>query len=146
MEKRLIFLLCVIIFAVGFFTEPGITGYVGRGLYSPSIKQTYGLTAYDPPVPAEPTGVIQEVFLRAKRGQFVPEEIIVGVGDTVKLTIASFGNNIGVHIEGYGIREKVAWGEFKVIEFVANKKGVFRIKPWPEKARYKKMRALLIVE
>jgi len=71
------------------------------------------------------TGEIKEFNITARQWEFMPSEIMVNVGDLVKINLVSEDVTHGFSILSYGINERIIPGEKTKIEFVADKKGKF---------------------
>ncbi len=69
---------------------------------------------------------VVEVKLEAKQWEFVPSEVRVRLGDTVRMTITSSDVDHGFAINEFGVSEKIPAGETVTFEFVADKKGTYR--------------------
>ncbi|MDD5686632.1 MAG: cupredoxin domain-containing protein [Elusimicrobia bacterium] len=70
---------------------------------------------------------IKDINLEAYQYGFSPDIIVVKKGDIVKLTVTSRDVPHGVCIKNYGIKVVVKKGEYKKIEFFADKSGKFDI-------------------
>ncbi len=70
---------------------------------------------------------IKEISLVVYRSGFSPESITVKKEDIVKLDITSGDVTHVVSIRAYDLKAAVKKDEHKLMEFVANKEGVFRI-------------------
>ncbi|MDD5686628.1 MAG: cupredoxin domain-containing protein [Elusimicrobia bacterium] len=70
---------------------------------------------------------IKDISLEAYQYGFSPDPIVVKKGDIVKLTVTSRDVPHGVYIKNYGIKVDVKKGEYKKIEFFADKSGKFDI-------------------
>ncbi|MBI5415121.1 cupredoxin domain-containing protein [Candidatus Peregrinibacteria bacterium] len=70
-------------------------------------------------------GNVKEFVMTAKKWKFIPSEITVEEGDTVRLSVTSLDVEHGLAIPQYGINKKVPAGETVDIEFVADKVGTF---------------------
>lgn len=68
---------------------------------------------------------IKEFSVTAKQWEFIPNEITVNEGDTVKLNIKSVDVNHGFSLREFGVNELLSPGNTVNIEFVADKKGEF---------------------
>jgi len=75
---------------------------------------------------SEPDPQIKEIDVIAKRWEFSPNPIRVRKGDTVILNIKSIDVAHGFAIPDFGISERLSPGETTRIEFIADKRGVFR--------------------
>jgi cytochrome c oxidase subunit 2 len=63
--------------------------------------------------------------MEAKMFEFIPGEIRVNQGETVRLKITATDVKHGFAISEYGINEQLLVGQEATIEFVADKKGTF---------------------
>lgn len=70
-------------------------------------------------------GEIKEIKMVAKRWAFIPENIEVNLGDTVRLTVESADVDHGIYLPAFGVSEFLEAGKKTEIEFVAAKKGSF---------------------
>lgn len=80
------------------------------------------------PTPApemQVTGEVREYEIEARQFAFIPSNITVNKGDTVKLRITSVDVPHGFVIDKLGISKKLPPGETVEIEFVADKEGNF---------------------
>ncbi len=84
-----------------------------------------GTPSEDEPAEQPKIEAVREITMEAKKFEFVPSEITVNQGETVKLTVTSTDVNHGFAISEYGIREKLEPGVPVIIEFVADKAGEF---------------------
>jgi len=78
------------------------------------------------PIP-EPDPQIKEIDVIAKRWEFSPNPIRVRKGDTVILNIESIDVAHGFGLPDFGISERLNPGKTVRIEFIADKRGVFRL-------------------
>lgn len=74
-----------------------------------------------------PTGQVKEFNVELFNFGFNPEVIEVNAGDTVRLNVTTKDISHGIGINEYMINKRVDPGQTVVVEFVANKKGEFRI-------------------
>ena len=88
------------------------------GISTPASSETQE----EPPVEVES---IKEFSMTAKQWEFIPSEITVNEGDTVKLSIKSIDVAHGIFLREFGIDEYLSPGNTVNIEFVADKKGEF---------------------
>lgn len=70
-------------------------------------------------------GHIHEIQVTAKKFEFTPSVITVEKGERVKLTITALDREHGFALPAFGIQERLPKGVPTVIEFDANKTGVF---------------------
>lgn len=70
---------------------------------------------------------IKTINFKASQFKFNPATITVNKNDIVQLIITSSDVTHGVDINAYDINVPISKGEKKVIEFLANKPGVFKI-------------------
>lgn len=85
-------------------------------------------TAAEPTTTADPvvaTGDVQEFTMTAKQWEFIPSEITVNQGDTVKLHITSEDVTHGFALSDFGVNENLTAGNTVDVEFVADKTGTF---------------------
>ena len=68
---------------------------------------------------------VVEINMIAKKFDFVPSEIKVKKGDTVRLKVKSIDVPHGIAIREYDIKVGLPAGEEKAVEFVADKTGEF---------------------
>lgn len=78
--------------------------------------------------PEEYISRIKEITVISYRYGFKPDTITVRKGDILKIKFTSNDVPHGFYIKEYNINVKVAKGEEKIIEFVADKAGVFTIR------------------
>ena len=87
------------------------------------------------------------INVRAMQWRFDPQEIVVSEGDNVELRIESVDVRHGFSIPGYNINEMLKPGSEVVINFVADKKGVFAFAcSVPCGSGHSGMRGTLVVE
>lgn len=65
------------------------------------------------------------INMKAMQWRFDPQEIVVNEGDSVELTIESIDVRHGFSLPEFGVNEVLKPGSEVVINFVADKKGVF---------------------
>lgn len=70
---------------------------------------------------------IRVVEVKASRYKFVPDPIVVKLGEKVRLVVTSADVTHGLAISKFKINLSVSPGEAEGIEFVADKKGTFQI-------------------
>ncbi len=70
---------------------------------------------------------VKDINFEAYQWGFLPETVIVKKGDFVRLRAVSRDVTHGIYIKEYGINTSVKKGEVKIIEFPADKSGVFDI-------------------
>jgi len=63
------------------------------------------------------------IRLRARRFEFIPNEIVVGQGEKVRLEITSEDVTHGIEILRYGLNRKLEPGKTEVITFTADEPG-----------------------
>ena len=68
---------------------------------------------------------INEFDMTAKRFEFNPDKLIVNKGERVVINIKSLDVEHGFTIDEYGINEMIGAEEEIVIDFIANKAGLF---------------------
>lgn len=68
---------------------------------------------------------IQEINITAKQFEFVPSEITVSEGSTVRLSIESVDVDHGFALTAFGVSENLQAGETTTVEFVADKTGTY---------------------
>ncbi|MEE8402691.1 MAG: twin-arginine translocation signal domain-containing protein [Candidatus Hydrothermarchaeaceae archaeon] len=73
-------------------------------------------------------GEVKEFHVKLTRIKFTPAVITVNQGDIVRLSLEGMDVEHGYYIDGYDIDERVRHAELKVLEFVADKPGAFRIR------------------
>ena len=95
---------------------------------SPPANDVQTPSALPPPLPLQETGSaskVVEIQMVAKKFEFVPSEVRVKKGDTVRLKVTSTDVPHGIAIPGYDIAEGLPVNEERVVEFVADKAGTF---------------------
>lgn len=70
---------------------------------------------------------VREIRVKLTRVKFTPSVITVNQGDLVKLYLEGMDVEHGFYIAGYDLNVRVRHAEMKVLEFVADKPGAFRI-------------------
>ncbi len=70
---------------------------------------------------------IKTINLNASQFKFDPAKITINKGDIVQLLVTSKDVTHGIYIKAYKINIPIKKGEKKVIEFIANKSGIFTI-------------------
>lgn len=83
-------------------------------------------TPEEEPDNQQPQPQTQSFSLTAKQWVFEPETIRVKQGDTVRLSIQSIDVSHGFALPDFGINATLEPGKTETVEFVADKKGVFR--------------------
>jgi cytochrome c oxidase subunit 2 len=73
----------------------------------------------------QPTDMVEEVVLEARRFEFSPSTVTVTAGSTVKMTIKSVDVQHGFSLPDFNISETLEPNKTVEIEFVADKKGTF---------------------
>lgn len=71
------------------------------------------------------TTAVKEISMTAKQWEFMPSEVRVKQGETVKLKVKSVDVTHGFSLPDFNIDEKLEPGKEVIVEFVANKKGAF---------------------
>ena len=76
----------------------------------------------------QPEPKIVEIDLVAKKWEWVPAAITVNEGDTVILNITSIDVEHGISLPQFDVDESFGPGDNVLVEFVANKKGIYRFR------------------
>jgi cytochrome c oxidase subunit 2 len=84
------------------------------------------LAAQEPPPAAGPP--VREIKVTAKKYEYTPEEIRVKQGERVRLLITATDRKHGFEIKELGIKTELPKGKETVVEFTAEKPGVYQIK------------------
>ena len=69
---------------------------------------------------------IRVIEIKALRYRFEPDPIVVGLGERVRLVVTSMDIAHGLAIREFNINISIPAGKQISVEFVADKKGVFR--------------------
>lgn len=77
------------------------------------------------PVEETKKSATKQISMKAKQWEFIPSEIKVQEGDTVKLSIESVDVTHGIRLSEFGVSETLTPGKTTEVEFVADKKGTF---------------------
>ncbi len=117
-------------------------------LVSGCAGQRSAQTAPDKPTAAiTPTGEVKEFTIRESNFKLSPSNITVNQGDLIKITVVIDQGTHNLFVEGYDQRVNVASsGKSQVMEFVADKSGIFKM--WCEVAGHRDlgMEGQLIVQ
>lgn len=70
---------------------------------------------------------IRVVEVKASRYKFVPDPIVVNLGEKVRLVVTSIDVTHGLAISKFKINLSIAPGKAQSAEFIADKKGTFQI-------------------
>ena len=84
------------------------------------------LPAQEAPKPAEPP--VHEIKVSAKKYEYSPAEIRVKQGERVRLLLTATDRKHGFEIKELGVKTELLKGKETVVEFTADKPGVFQIK------------------
>ncbi|MCF7862207.1 cupredoxin domain-containing protein [Candidatus Woesearchaeota archaeon] len=106
-----IMILLVLLMIIGCSTEPAAQEPISGKVTAPAT--------------ASSDGQVKTFEVRLLKQGFVPETIEVNKGDTVRLYVATASEHTGFRIEGLDIEERLPKEESAVIEFTADKSGVF---------------------
>ena len=121
---------------------------VGVILVSGCTGQQSSQTTSDKPTSAiTPTGEVKEFTIRESNFKLSPSNITANQGDLVKITVVVDQGTHDLFVEGYDQRVNVApSGKSQVMEFVADKSGIFKM--WCEVADHRDlgMEGQLIVQ
>lgn len=71
------------------------------------------------------TMAVKEISMTAKQWEFIPSEVRVKQGETVRLKIKSVDVAHGFSLPDFNIDQQLEPGQETTVEFVANKKGSF---------------------
>ncbi len=71
---------------------------------------------------------VREIQVEAFRYGFKPTPIVVQQGNKVRLLVKSVDSNHGMLISEFRINEVLRKGETKIIEFTADRKGMFEMR------------------
>lgn len=75
-----------------------------------------------------PAQEVKKIHVKLSTFKFRPSVIKVNQGDSVQLVLEGVDLTHGFYIDGYDIGMEVKHAETKVLEFVADKAGAFRIR------------------
>ncbi len=116
-------------------------------LVSGCVNQQFTQTTPDKPADTiTPTGEVKEFTLRESNFKLNPTNITVNNGEFVRITVVNDQGTHNLFIEGYDKKTGiVSSGKTQVMEFVADKKGMFNM--WCEVAGHREfgMQGQLIV-
>ncbi|MBI3366648.1 cupredoxin domain-containing protein [Candidatus Roizmanbacteria bacterium] len=76
-------------------------------------------------LPQKMSKKIQEITMTAKQWEFMPSEVKVKEGETVRLKVKSVDVAHGFSLPDFSVDERLEPGKEITVEFVANKKGTF---------------------
>jgi len=102
---------------------------VGAILVSGCVGQQSVQTTPDKPaVTITPTGEVKEFTIRESNFKLSPSNITVNKGDLVRITVAVDQGTHDLFVEGYDQRVNVASsGKVQIMEFIADKSGIFKM-------------------
>ena len=70
-------------------------------------------------------GVVREIRMTAKQWEFVPSEVRVDLGETVRLVVTSEDVAHGLMIPAFNVNQRIEPGQTVTVEFTADKAGEF---------------------
>lgn len=82
-------------------------------------------TSVDEMIAEENNGELKEFKMTAKQWEFNPSSITVNQGDNVMIEITSVDVEHGFAIREFGINADLMPGKTEIVEFIADKKGIF---------------------
>ena len=72
--------------------------------------------------------IVKEFHVKLSRYKYTPSMIRVNQGDRVRLVLEGMDLEHGFYIDGYDLEAKVRHADVKVLEFLADKAGSFKIR------------------
>jgi heme/copper-type cytochrome/quinol oxidase subunit 2 len=72
------------------------------------------------------TVTVKEFTITASKGRYTPDTLQVNKGDTVRLILYASDGNHGFVLPAFGINEFLEENDYKSIEFVADKDGIYK--------------------
>lgn len=95
--------------------------------FAEPIMQKEAASSSDAAVSGKLENGIRVVEVKAQKYKFIPDPIVVNLGEKVRLVVTSLDVTHGLAIDEFGINIILNPHQVRTVEFTANKKGAFRI-------------------